>query len=138
MRGLLADQNVEGHQARIEKLLEPRGLRKALAELGLEFATFVEAGFERDIDDRSLWQRCQEDGWVLFTDNRNDDGETSLQATLSSLWSPGKLPVLTLASKTRFEHDANYRKLVADEIAELLFSILAGDSRDCDRVFVPR
>lgn len=138
MRGLLADKNVEGHQARIEQLLEPRGLRKALAELGVEFSTFAVAGFEHDIDDRTLWQRCQDSGWVLFTDNRNDDGETSLQATLASIWSPGNLPVITLANKRRFEKDADYRKRVADDVAELLFGILAGDSRDLDRIYVPR
>lgn len=138
MRGLLADKNIEGHQARIVKTLEPSGLLRALTGLGIEFARFAEAGFEPDIDDRSLWQRCQAEGWVLFTDNRNDDGETSLQATLAAFWSPGKLPVLTLANKRRFEHDADYRKLISEEVAELLFNILAGDSRDCDRIYVPR
>lgn len=138
MRGLLADKNVEGHQARVATILGPSGLRQALADLGLEFATFAQAGFERNMDDRTLWQRCQEDGWVLFTDNRNDDGETSLQATLASLWSPGKFPVLTLANKRRFEQDAEYRRQTAEDVAELLFSILAGDARDCDRIYVPR
>lgn len=138
MRGLLADKNIEGHQALIARLLEPSGLRKALADLGLEFATFAQAGLQPDIDDQTLWQRCQDEGWVLFTDNRNRDGETSLQATLASLWAPGKLPVLTLANKRRFEQNADYRKLVAEHVAELLFSILAGDSRDLDRIYVPR
>lgn len=138
MRGLLADANIEGHTAVLRKLLEDAGLWAILDDLRLELATFADLGFSRDIDDRSLWSACQAAGWVLFTDNRNDDGATSLHATLLELWKPGDIPVLTLASKRKFEHSASYRERVAADTAELLFGVFEGEYRDCDRLFVPR
>ncbi|HJT30586.1 MAG TPA: DUF5615 family PIN-like protein [Pirellulales bacterium] len=137
MRGLLADVNLEGHLRRIQQLLERDGLLDLLAELGLELVTLKDIGLPPEVDDRTLWQRCQHDGWVLFTDNRNDDGETSLQTTLND-WAPGKLPVLTLADKRRFERSTEYRRRVAADIADVLFGITGGEYRDRDRIFVPR
>lgn len=137
MRGLLADSNVEGHQARIGELLARSGLWSVLAELGLEFATLDDVGLPPDIDDRTLWEYCQQENWVLFTDNRNDDGETSLQATLTTFWASGALPVLTLADKKKFEQNAEYRERVASDVAELLFGIFENEFRDRDRIYVP-
>lgn len=90
------------------------------------------------IDDRSLWGFCQRDAWVLFTENRNAAGADSLQQTLADLWQPGRLPVITLANKTEFEHNADYRKQVATDVAELLFGLTTGDYRDESRIYVPR
>jgi hypothetical protein len=138
VRGLVADVNVEGHQERIKKLIERSGVGSVLAELGLRFATLSEIGLSADADDRAIWERCQEDGWVLFTDNRNDEGKNSLQATLASLWKPGRLPVLTLGDKNRFENSPEYRERVAMEVADLLFGIVDEEFCDTDRIFVPR
>jgi len=90
------------------------------------------SAFGPTVDDRTLWQRCQRDGWVLFTDNRNDDGETSLQATLTDLWTPGNLPVLTLADKKNFDRSAEYRERVAAEIGDVLFGIANGEYHRVD------
>ena len=138
MRGLLADANIEGHAAFLRTLLEDSGLWVIFSDLKLELATFADLGLPSDIDDRTLWAICQADGWVLFTDNRNDEGETSLHATLLELWKPGDVPVLTLSSKAKFEQRADYRERVAADIAELLFGIAEGEYRDCDRIYVPR
>jgi hypothetical protein len=92
----------------------------------------------RDLDDRSLWNRCQQDGWVLFTDNRNQEDENSLQATLMDSWQMGHLPVLTLANKGRFENSAAYAKRVATDVAELVFGIAQEEYRDRPRIYVPR
>ena len=86
----------------------------------------------------ALWQFCQEEEWVLFTENRNEDGPDSLQATLTERWRPGGLPVLTLANKARLERDREYGERVATEIAELLFGLSQGDYRDQPRIYVPR
>lgn len=138
MRGLLADANVEGHQARVGDLLRRLGLQSVLAELELELATLADVGLSPDMDDRALWQYCQQEGWVLFTDNRNDDGETSLQATLTAFWTPGDLPVFTLADKKKFEQSADYRERVARDVAELLFGIFENEFRDRGRIYIPR
>lgn len=138
MRGLLADTNVQGHALYLRRLLKEMNLWDVLSECKLEIAVFADADLPFDIDDRTLWRRCQTEDWSLFTDNRNDDIETSLQTALSELWRPGDLPVITLADKTRFERSAQYRERVATEIAELMFGISEGEYRDRARIFVPR
>ena len=137
MRGLLADSNVQRHMAHVRNALERLDLLELLVDMDVEFATLAEIGLRLDIDDRSLWHRCQSDGWILLTDNRNDDDETSLQATLRNRWKPGDLPVLTIANKQEFENNAEYRERVAADIAEVLYGASLGEYRDRDRIFVP-
>ncbi len=136
--GLLADVNVQGHLPYLRRLLEALDLWDVLAELHLRFATFRDLTLPRDLDDRSLWNRCQQDGWVLFTENRNHEDENSLQATLTDSWRVGHLPVFTLANKGKFEHSPAYARRVATDVAELLFGIAQGEYRDQPRIYVPR
>jgi hypothetical protein len=126
MRGLLADVNLQGHAAFVRLVLESRGLWKVLNELGFEFTTFDQLQFPPDLDDRTLWNRCQLDGWVLFTENRNQNGRDSLEATLADSWQIGMLLVLTLANKREFERSRDYVDRVANDVAELLFGIGEG------------
>src|SRR5947209_98409 len=137
MHGLLADVNVQGHLTYLRRILELVGLLQVLTALGLDLVTFADIGLPRDLDDRSLWHLCQENGWVLFTENRNHDGPDSLQATLTDAWHSGNLPVLTLVNKTRFEHSREHAERVARDVAELLFGIAQGEYRDQPRIFVP-
>lgn len=138
MRGLLADANIEGHVGLIQKILERIGLWRILVELKVEFVLLSDIGLPPNVDDRTLWQCCQQGGWVLFTDNRNDEDATSLQATLNDSWVPGSIPVLTLADKKRFERMAEYRERVAVDIADVLFGITDGEFLDRGRIYIPR
>jgi hypothetical protein len=99
--------------------------------------TFGELQLPRDLDDRSLWNRCQQDGWVLFTENRNNDGPNSLQATLTDSWQVGHLPVLKLSNKGKFEHDRSYAERLATDVAEHLFGIALGQYLDQPRIYFP-
>jgi hypothetical protein len=138
MQGLLVDVNVQGHLPYLYRRLNSLGLWTVLSDLKLKLVTFSDLQVPRDLDDRSLWNRCQHEGWVLFTENRNDDGPDSLQATLVDSWRFGQLPVLTLANKGRFEHSCEYADRVATDVAELLFGISFEGYRDQPRIFVPR
>lgn len=88
MRGLLADVNLQGHASYLRQVLEDLGLWSVLDDVGLEFATFSDLNLALDIDDRSLWDHCQAQGWVLLTENRNREGPNSLEATLVDCWQP--------------------------------------------------
>jgi hypothetical protein len=138
MQGLLADVNVQGHLIYLRGLLRRLDLDAVLDEVGLQLKTFPDLGLPGGLDDRSLWAYCQGGGWVLFTENRNDDGPDSLQATLTDSWRSGHLPVLTLASKGRFERDLGYALRVAADVAEFLFGVAQGQYRDQPRLYVPR
>src|ERR1700676_4101607 len=118
MRGRVAEVNVQGHLPYLRLLLDTLGLWTVLAELKLDLVTFPDLNLPRGLDDRALWNRCQLDGWVLFTENRNHDG-----------------PDLTLANKGRFEHSRAYAERVATDVAELLFGIVHGEYRDQDRIY---
>jgi len=140
MRGLLADVNVQRHaMVLLRGILERSSidLWDLLTETGLQFSTLAEAGLSNSIDDEALWTFCQEDGWVLFTDNRNSDGETSLEVTLRDRWRAGHLPVLTVSNKTMLEKNSEYAAQVALDVAELLFGIEDGEYRDRPRIYVP-
>ena len=100
--------------------------------------TFPELGLDRGLDDRSLWNFCQQPGWVLFTENRNHDEADSLHATLADSWADGCLPVLTLANEGRFEHEGDYAAFVANEVGEIVFDVANGLCRDQARIYVPR
>jgi hypothetical protein len=138
MPGLLADVNVQGHLPYLERLIDGLGLLELLAGLGLTLSRFPDLCLDRRMDDRELWNYCQANGWVLFTDNRNRDGENSLQATLHDSWRDGCLPVITLANKGRFEHSENYATTVAEDVADVLVSVFHDGIRDCPRIYVPR
>jgi hypothetical protein len=137
MRGLLADVNVQGHLPYLRHLLEVLGLWIVLVELNIGLVTFRDLQLPLDLDDRRLWNRCQQDGWVLFTENRNNDGPDSLQATLTDSWQLGHLPVLTLSNKGKFERDRSYAERLATDVAEHLFGISLGQYRDQPRIYVP-
>lgn len=137
MRGLLADSNVQGHMVHIQQLLEQLDLWPVFIELKIVFATFADLGLPLDLDDRTLWQRCQEGGWVLFTENRNHEDADSLEATLRDSWQPGHLPVLTLASKHKFQSQAEYARKVARDVANQLFDLQMGKINQQPRIYVP-
>jgi len=139
MQGLLADVNVQGYLPYLRALLEALNLWTVLAELKLRLVTFPELELPRNLDDRLLWNRCQQDDWLLFTENRNHDGPDSLHATLADSWKMGHLPVVTLANKARFEHDRGYAERVATDVAEILFGIAQEQEYlDQPRIWVPR
>jgi hypothetical protein len=138
MRGLLADVNVQGHLAYLRTRLQTLDLWPVLAELRLDLVTFSNLHLASNLEDRALWTFCQQQGWVLFTENRNHDGPHSLEATLTDSWRTGHLPVLTLANKSKFEQSREYADRVATDVAELLFGVEYGDYRDQPRIYVPR
>lgn len=137
-QGLLADVNVQGHLQYLVNLLQAMGLSAVLEELDLRLATFLDLGLDRRMEDRPLWEYCQQEGWVLLTDNRNHENEDSLQATLDDSWHEGHLPLLTISNKGRFEDNRNYADKMAEDVATVLFGIVL-DGQFCDRprIYVP-
>jgi len=138
MQGLLADVNVQAHLAYLRHLLIFLDLWPVLAELNVRFVTFAELQLSPEMLDRPLWNYCQAEGWVLFTENRNQDDADSLEATLKDSGRMGHLPVLTLANKSRFEHQRDYAVRVAADVAELMFGISQGEYTHQGRIYVPR
>lgn len=137
MPGLLADVNVQGHLPYLVRLIKEIGVLDLLTDIGITFETFPDRGLDPHMKDRALWNYCQANQLVLFTDNRSHEDEDSLHATIMDSWQEGHLPVLTLANKGRFEHSESYATRVANDVANLLFSTLHENVRNQPRIFVP-
>ena len=67
MRGLLADVNLQGHVPYLRRLLKGLDLWPIPVEQDLQLAIFPELGLDRRLDDRSLWNYCQQEGSDLLT-----------------------------------------------------------------------
>jgi hypothetical protein len=137
MPGLLADVNLQGHLPYLRRLMEQLDLLEILTDMGITLVTFPELGLDRHIEDRPLWNYCQANDRVLFTDNRNHEDENSLNATIQDSWREGHLPVLTLANRGRFANSPSYARKVAEDVAEQLVLALYDGIRDQPRIFVP-
>ena len=138
LRGLLADVNVSGYMAYLQLRLVALGFWPVFVELGLDLATFNQVGLAEDANDRIVWNFCQREGWVLFTENRNHKDEDSLNAVLEDSFRSGNLPVVTLANKSRFVEDREYANRIAADVADVLYEIATMGYEAPPRVYVPR
>ena len=140
LRGLLADAHADRMLRTVRGWIESLDLAEVLDDAGLRFVTFADVSIPTNTPDRPLWERCQADGWVLLTDNRNADGPDSLQATLADRWRPGDLPVLTAGDADRLRTNPKYAARVATDVADVLYGLHVGDGRfdQAPRLFLPR
>ena len=139
VRGLLADENLGGQLLELRRRIAERKLAEVIEFYGFEVEPFAALGLPTGTEDRTVWRRCQAAGWVLWTDNRNDDGPDSLAAALREEWRPGVRPVLTLGSEPRFDRDVGYRNRVAEAVVQLLVDLAEATVPPAEpRAFVPR
>jgi hypothetical protein len=137
MPGLLADVNVQGHLPYLKRIINGLGFLQILEDSKITFMTFRELNLNPRMNDRDLWNYCQANDLVLFTENRNQEHEDSLSATILDSWHEGQLPVLTLANKGKFENSATYATLVAENVTEMLYCIFCERKPGPPRIFVP-
>jgi predicted nuclease of predicted toxin-antitoxin system len=116
---VLLDNDLRG---RLE-LLDGTLINSRWADLEpFSFITFDEVGLVEDAKDREVWRRAQELGHILFTGNRNQDDETSLEQTLQDENTPFSLPVITVGDPQRLPNPA-YREQCIDRLAEIIFDL---------------
>lgn len=135
MRGILADNNVEGHLAILFRVWASEDWRDIWDSLILTIHTFEEWGLDRRTPDNVLWQECQARQVVLLTANRNDDGPTSLEAAIRTGAMPHSLPVFTLADADRIQRESAYASKVAIKLLEYFLDI--DTVRGAGRLYVP-
>jgi hypothetical protein len=132
---LLADVNIEGHVARPTTLMQSNYWRDYWEHLDLHYLRFQDVGLSPDDADAHVWQVCQQQGLYLLTNNRNDDGPDSLEATIRQQTTEISLPVFTLSDADQ----VFLRKDYAERVIETLFDyLLRIDSlRGTGRLFLP-
>ncbi len=103
--------------------------------LGIRLAVFADFGLKPRSPDDVVWQTCQDNGLVLITGNRNDDGPTSLQTTIRERLTPKSLPVITVAQPKSLGKNAAYTAQVGIRVLDYLLKI--EELRGTGRLYVP-
>ncbi|HYV34664.1 MAG TPA: hypothetical protein VE988_03105 [Gemmataceae bacterium] len=132
---LLADVNIEGHVARLLALMQSEFWREFWEYLDIQPYRFPDVQLTRDDSDARVWQVCQQMQLYLLTNNRNDDGPDSLEATIRKHNEVSSFPVFTLSDADRVFLDKDYAERVTDSLYEKLLRI--DGLRGTGRLFLP-
>jgi len=135
MKAILADADIQGHWRVILTHLDSAEWREIWVSLGLKVETFASLGLAIDAPDRLIWELCQERETILLTNNRNQEGPDSLEATLRAHNTATSLPVFTLASAERILHSKDYADRVAEQLLRYLLDI--DNIRGTGRLYLP-
>jgi hypothetical protein len=135
VKGIVADNNIKGHFARLLGLLQAADRKEFWIHLALATPSFTDIGLADDTPDRIVWETCQRRELVLLTTNRNEHDPNSLEATIRALGTADSRPVLTIVSGDRMLQDKTYAAAVADKVLQYLFYIDV--HRGAGRLYVP-
>ena len=135
MLGLLADVNFRGQLQALLRICNSPAWQDVWASLGVSVRSFEDIGLLDDASDATVWACCQSEGIVLVTDNRNQKGPDSLDATIRMRTLPSSLPVVTIANTKRVLRDRRYAERVAVRLMEVLIDIDL--YRGVGRIFIP-
>ena len=135
MRGILADNNVEGILTALVSIWLSESWRELWIGLHCSLETFASLDLPRDATDAVVWEACQNQQVILITGNRNAESPESLEATIRNLNQPDRLPVFTLSNPKRILKDRGYAHLVAERLLDYLMRIQ--DYRGTGRIYVP-
>lgn len=113
---ILVDHNIEGHASLLAGILDEQGW---FGLLPMRFARLTEVGLSSESSDRELWRFAQSNQMFLLTNNRNNDGEDSLQQTIVDENTPSSLPVINVRRPERV-FEKPYREKCAARLLEIV------------------
>ena len=114
--------NIEGHVARLVAVMQSDYWRD-VSDSGHSHPHFPRSRTSADDIDTHVWQVCQEKQLYLLTNNRNDDGPASLEATLRKFNSPSSLPIFTLSDSDRIYQSRDYTERMAESLFDKLLRV---------------
>jgi hypothetical protein len=132
---LLADANIQGQIDYLEKRAKTGPWGEFWSYLDICCLSFSQVDLDVRDSDSIVWQRCQERQIFLLTNNRNDDGPDSLEATIRNHNTPQSLPVFTIGDAERILQDKDYCERVTKALLEHLLQI--DNIRGTGRLFLP-
>jgi hypothetical protein len=132
---LLSDVNVQGQVARLRALMQGDYWRVFWDHPDVKIFHFDEVGLIPADSDAKVWHLCQQNRLYLLTNNRNEDGDDSLEATIRAFNTAGSLPVFTFGDAEKIQKNKAY----ADQVVESLFDhLLRIDALSgTGRLFIP-
>jgi predicted nuclease of predicted toxin-antitoxin system len=131
MTTILVDHDLEGQALAIWGVLGRQGWLE-IAELHL--VTFRDVGLPFTSNDREVWRFAQANGMILLTNNRNMEGENSLEQILREENTPTSLPVLTIGNRERLS-ERLYREQCAAQLLEIALELDKHLGRS--RIYIP-
>ncbi len=135
MISLLADANIQGQVELLVARMQGESWRDLWDHLGLRHVTFADVGLQPADSDTVIWHRCQQMDLVLLTDNRNDDGPDSLEATIRANNQPTSLPVFTIGNVRQLSESPTYADRVIDQLFTYLLEL--DNIRGTGRLYLP-
>ena len=135
MLRLLADVNAEGYLATLVRVCQTPMWAEFWEHLNAQTLNFAEVGLHVRSKDPDVWRFCQNEGMLLFTCNRKNESDDSLEATIRQNNTPDSLPVITLANQRLFRRNRTYRERTAVRFLEILLEL--DRYRGAGRVFIP-
>lgn len=132
---LLADVNVEGQVARLVSWMQGEYWHELWDYLDIHSLTFADVGLAAHDVDVQVWHLCQEQELYLLTNNRNDDGPDSLEATIRNCNTSVSFPVFTFSDADRILQSREYLEEVAESLFDQLLRI--DNLRGTARLYLP-
>ncbi len=133
MQIILSDHNCEGQAETIFASLRHNGF---VPFIPMQLLVFEDIGLHHSTDDRTLWQLCQEQNYLLLTGNRTaSDGDKSLEYVIHDLVRPNSLPVITIGNLDRINADQTYCWYCAEDLVEIVLNLDA--MRGVRRLYIP-
>ncbi len=135
VKAILSDVNIQGHVALLVALMSAEPWKELWEEVRIPVLRFLDVGMAADAPDSAVWQRCQAEGFVLITSNRNARGPDSLQETIRLHNTSTCLPVFTVGNAQQIFNSRAY----ADKIIEKLLDYIDGIDLllETGRLFLP-
>lgn len=128
---ILLDRDLEGHQEFLEAGLREAGWDQYLM---IEFKRLRDFGLPDNCPDLDIWRFVQQHRLWLITNNRNDEDDTSLQATIERENAPDSLPVITTSDKEKLRI-AEYRQKAVTSLIEII--VYPEKNLGAGRLYIP-
>ena len=116
---ILIDQDRLGFDIFIEERLAETGWDQLIQ---FQFRRPRDYGLPANLPDQEIWRFVQTHRLLLITNNRNNEDETSLQATMWRENTLDSLPIITVSDKNALIQ-SDYRQRVAHRLAEIIIDL---------------
>ena len=116
---ILIDQDRLGFDIFIEERLAETGGDQLIQ---FQFRRPRDYGLPANLPDQEIWRFVQTHRLLLITNNRNNEDETSLQATMWRENTLDSLPIITVSDKNALIQ-SDYRQRVAHRLAEIIIDL---------------
>jgi hypothetical protein len=128
---ILLDHDIEGHAKYLQAGLRETGWDR---DVTVTFVHLRDLGLSNDSSDQDIWRFAQRHRLLLITSNRNQENETSLQATIECENTSEALPVLTLSQANRLLLP-DYRQQAVHKLVEII--IYLENYLGIGRIYIP-